>query len=273
MRCNLRIFSSSSQEHLAKLNKSIMSGLRVVSRNELFDTTTNVTATDDRVVLPKLDLEFVDVQTQQEDNIKSDRNDESDVNNSAEEFEFPLFSFGTITDSTTPANDVGESVQTDENRGRKATALIKVSLREPSPDSAPIGRARTYYCAEYSEQDRHNFSAAAVSADVILKYAELGPYPGWLQFRGKVIDVDEHNRKVHTEQVRIRHLRRKRPGKRQRMARLHGKEREDLRKQRDSEIKKLLKKKFHKRGGKKNKKKATNPLADAGAISKAKAKP
>ncbi|QEU58954.1 hypothetical protein KDRO_B02190 [Kluyveromyces lactis] len=249
-----------------------MSDLRVVSRNELFDTTTNVIATDDHVLLPKLDLEFVEVQTQQEDTINPVRNDESDVNNSAEEFDFPLFSFGTISDSTTPANDVGTSVQTDEIRGRQATALIKVSLREPSPDLTPIGRARTYYHAEYSEQDRHNFSAAAVSVDVILKYAELGPYSGWPQFRGKVIDVDEHNRNVHTEQLRVRHLRRKRPGKRQRMARLHGKEREDQRKQRDSEIKRLLKKKFHKRGGKKNKKKTTNPLADAGAISKARDK-
>ncbi|CDO95509.1 unnamed protein product [Kluyveromyces dobzhanskii CBS 2104] len=244
-----------------------MSHLKVVSRNELFGTKLEASDTSDSVFLPKLDFEFVEVEDNGKAITATCATEVAEDTNSADEFDFPLFSFGSLAETSNLAeNDPSE--QTSELGAKTTPKLMKVSLREPKLVDITVERPRSYYYSCYSESDKEKFSKAAVTADYILNGANLLPFAGWSQYRGKVINIDEHNSIVSAEHTRSKRLQKRRPGKRQRLARSLGKQRVEERIKQDADIKKILKKKFHKRGGKKNKRKAANPLADAGSSDK-----
>lgn len=130
---------------------------------------------------------------------------------------------------------------------------MKVSLREPSPDRIVQERPHNYYFAEFTDDDHAKFQRSAVGFDVILQESKLGAHRGWPQFRGRVLNLKEHNARIEQLIVRERHCRKRRPGKKQRLAKRQGKINEQQREEKAKEIKKMIKKKFHKRGGKKNK--------------------
>lgn len=234
-----------------------MSELKRVSREELYaeDIEKNESG---KPMLPNLEFEFVDVVV--DDDTSTSKIQQDDVSKQDEEFDFPLFSFGTV--------DIVKTDELDNKRGRQGTKLMKVSLREPSPEVIVNERPRAYYFADYDIAEKKQFSEAAIDADAILKESQLGAFKGWSGYRGIVLDVNAYNNKVELEQLRLRKLSRKRPSKKQRIAKKVGREREEQRKAKDKELKKVIKKQFHKRGGKKNKKKTSNPLANAGATPK-----
>lgn len=254
----------------------MVADLKVVSRDELFNERNEEPEAEDSVILPKLEFEFIEVNNAEGSTADIDRNTENvDTNNTQEddEFDFPLFSFGAAAPLDEADNGKAqEEKEEGESRGRSVTKLMKVSLREPSPEVINITRPRLYYFSEYSEAEKQQFRESALDVDSILKEYKLGPYKGWPEYRGKVIDLNEHNAKIDLEQQRMKKLQKKRPSKKQRIARKLGKERELQRIQKDKEIKMMIKKRFHKRGGKKNKKKVPNPLENAGATPKNKPK-
>lgn len=177
---------------------------------------------------------------------------------SQEEFDFPLFSFGNVNE-----NNVSDG-KVEEDRGRSEVPLMRISLREPSPDRIIQERPRSYYFAEFTPDDHAKFQKSAIEFDTILKESRLDDHKRWSQFKKRVLDVNKHNAYIEQLNSRERHCKRRRPGKKQRLTRKQGKINENLREEKDKEIKKMIKKKFHKRGGKKNKKPEFNPLKDAG---------
>lgn len=192
----------------------------------------------------------VDVEKDQEPNDKTE-------SQSQEEFDFPLFSFGNANEST--AGDV----EVKEDRGRSEAPLMRISLREPSPDRVVQERPRSYYFAEFTQDDHAKFQQSAIGFETILKDSQADDRRGWPQFKGRVLNVSKHNAHIEQLNIRERHCKRRRPGKQQRLARRQGTANEKRREEKDKEIKKMIKKKFHKRGGKKNKKPEFNPLKDA----------
>lgn len=146
--------------------------------------------------------------------------------------------------------------------------LMKVSLRDLPVEKLEQVRPESYYFSRNTSDELLRFAASAVNPDLILEDSKLGPNQGWEKFRGKHMDVSKHNKEVERILLREKILRKRRPGKKQRLARKLGAERELEREMKDKEIKKMLKKKFHRRGGKKNKKTSINPLKNAGAIPK-----
>ncbi|CUS23998.1 LAQU0S13e01002g1_1 [Lachancea quebecensis] len=223
-----------------------MNEYRRVTREELFDNSTEEPLPTEEKPSIEPDLEFITVNDVQANDSKCGDNTEG-----AEEFEFPLFSFGVMEDS------VGHNSEKDdvkESRGRTSTRLMKVSLRESSPDFVKQERPRSFYFAEYSAEQVENFEIAAIKPENVLQERAAGPYLGWPQFRGRLWDLDSYNAKIERERLRELRIKRRRPGKKQRLARKAGSERVKGRLEKAKEIKKLAKKKFHKRGGKKNKK-------------------
>lgn len=180
------------------------------------------------------DFEIVDV---------NDTNDKETTEPNEEveqEFDFPLFSFGTVTE------DSSDQPQ-----------LMKVSLNEEHEEIIQE-RPKDYYFQRINELERQNIKLCAVTYEDVLKDSLRGPNEGWKKFRGKVIDLNEYNRLIDRDnEIKLKHKKR-RPGKKQRLARKMGSKRVDERKAKEVELKKMRKKMFHKRGGKKNKKKADN---------------
>lgn len=176
---------------------------------------------------------------------------EPEVAQADDEFDFPLFSFG-VEDKTEAAVNVSEEQPPEDGNGAK---LMRVSLREPVYETLNQERPKSYYFASYSQDDRSRFAQSALDYETILRDGSLGPNQGWKRFRGTVIDVKQYNERVEKSLEREKRLKKRKPGKKQRLARKLGQQHEIEREQKSKEIKKLLKKKFHKRGGKKNKKK------------------
>lgn len=239
---------------------------KVVDRAELFE---KFPERDDggSDLLPNLNLEFVEIDCRNEGNSAHQINDDKPLD---DEFEFPLFSFG-VSEALSQINTELE-IDSDEQatRGRTALKLMKVSLREPSPVLVKNERPRSYYFTNYTQEEKRKYSESAVDVESLLNHANLKPFEGWNNLRGTVLDVEQHNLDLEVELSRALKSLRRRPGKKQRMGRKVAEKREAERQQRDLEIKKLIKKKFHKRGGKKNKKTSNNPLENARMESKPK---
>lgn len=169
----------------------------------------------------------------------------------ADEFEFPLFSSG-------PRHAQSEDSNSPQG------PLIKVSLREPSPDVFITERPRDYYFVQYCEKDHEQFKKSAIDYSLVIRDAKSEANVRWPQFCGSVLSVKEHNDQLERIARREKHRMKRRPGKNQRLARKAGAQNEKERVEKAKEIKKLIKKKFHKRGGKKNRKPIeNNPLRDA----------
>lgn len=209
-----------------------------VSRKDLFDgNQENISDNDSSVEEVHDDFEIVDVN---DENIADNTqpNEEPD-----QEFDFPLFSFGGVTEEST-----------------EEPQLMKVSLNEELEEIVQE-RPKDYYFAQVTEQQRINFEKSAITYDDIQAESNKGPNQGWKKFRGKVIDLSEYNRIIEKENaIKVRNSKR-RPGKKQRLARKLGSQKVEERKAKDKELKKMKKKMFHKRGGKKNKKKAETTTA------------
>ncbi|CCD24425.1 uncharacterized protein NDAI_0D01120 [Naumovozyma dairenensis CBS 421] len=246
-----------------------MAGLKIVSRKDLFDDSTMFS----EHVEPELiaeeghdDLEIVEIapSTKSDSVEENNHDDNGQQQNDEDEFEFfPLFSMA--TEPTSRIDGVETSTtEYDEERGRSTNRLMKISLREPSPEIINQKRPKSHYFASYSKEEIDKFQLSAITYDSLLKEFEMGPNKGFEQFRGKVIDLKEYNDKIEAEDLREMRLKRRRPSQKQRLAKKLGAERLKERENRAKEIRKMIKKQFHKRGGKKNKKKAMNPLANAG---------
>lgn len=229
-----------------------------MSRKDLFDSAIgdglpNTESNEKETYEPPNELEIVEV------NVKRDQNVEKEgEGDGVDEFDFPLFSSGA------KAGNFAEMVNRDDNREYSGAPLVRVSLREPSPESFIQRRPLSYYFMDYSEEDHERFKESAIDYHEILQDAELGPNIGWAQFRGPVLAVKEHNGQIARSVIREANCKKRRPGKKQRLARKIGSQNEKEREEKAKQIKKMIKKKFHKRGGKKNKKQAEfNPLKDA----------
>lgn len=225
-----------------------------VSRKDLYDDQSLFSITDETTHpraetydLPA-ELELVEVE------VPVDQSEQVEAAQEAEEFDFPLFSFGlddNKSDKTEGANESKNPSEKDSNGGR----LMRVSLREPSYEIPAQKRPESYYFSHYTETDRLKFAASALDYDIILRDISLGPVQGWSKFRGAVLDVTEHNKRVELALQREKRLKKRKPGQKQRLAKKQAIQREKEREEKAKEIKKMIKKKFHKRGGKKNKKK------------------
>lgn len=191
---------------------------------------------------------------------------EKDVGEKEDEFEFPLFSMGGQETSGTKDVEVaeaGKETETEadkvsgkdsgldgtesESRGRLQT--MKVTLREESVERVKNERPAEYYFAQYSEEVKRQFAQAAVEPNTLHTITVR-------DWSHKVLDLNQHNHQIELEKAKS-----KRPGKAQRMNKIRSKERvkerQRVHKQLEIQKQRLLKKKvFHKRGGKKHKKKA-----------------
>lgn len=211
------------------------------------------------------DFEIVDVVQDDSNTSKNDDADTAATNNEEqEEFEyFPLFSMGTSDATATNEEDQVEDKGSEDGRGRSETKLMKVSLREPSPEIINQERPKDYYFTQYTDEDHANFAKSAVGYMTILKESQMGPYTNWKKFRGRVIDLDKYNKEIDRSILREKILKKRRPGQKQRRAKKLAAERIQERELKAKEIKKMIKKQFHKRGGKKNKKKQVQAKAGA----------
>lgn len=176
-------------------------------------------------------IEFEEVQ------IENDEREVTPNEQADDEFEFPLFAAPTST-----------AKEQSETRGRAPDPVMKVSLREQSEERINNERPESYYFAVYTDDERKSFQDAAITTDILLTYEPAVDATPW-----KCINLEEHNSK-------IRPKKKTRAGKKKRQAKIDGRqrreERERIQKKLDEEAQaRLLKKKLHKRGGKKHKKK------------------
>lgn len=211
-----------------------MSFTNSVSRSDLFNNGTPDSSSDDEMLIPPEEIEIIQVnptvdteENANEIEIEQDEQEES--------FEFfPLFSTEGLT-----------------------KVEIKTVEEEEKEFFIQRERPMSYYMADYTIEEKHQFEQSAIAFDDIW---EKAPYSN---FKNPVINLNEYNDTI-TELNKINSIKVKRKmGKKQRLAKkmgkLHVQEREDQIKM----VKKLIKKKFGRRGGKKNKKKEKlNPLAD-----------
>ncbi|KAH7586720.1 Fungal protein of unknown function (DUF2011) [Nakaseomyces glabratus] len=207
---------------------------KVVSRDELF----NSEPSGDELPYEEGvhdDFDIVQVEQQEEANNKG----AEDNGNDPEEYAFPLFSFGAGEEAT-----------------KEDKPLMKVSLKVEEEELVQE-RPKSYYYQHLSEECKDALSSSALTYDDIFTEKNMRPYQGWKKFRGKVIDVADYNRIVDANKKMEIKNKKRRPGKKQRIAKALGSKRVKEREEKDKELKKQRKKMFHKRGGKKNKKKAS----------------
>ncbi|CCE62475.1 hypothetical protein TPHA_0C03220 [Tetrapisispora phaffii CBS 4417] len=250
-----------------------MNHLKIVSRKDLYDEPFSTIDDEslegnNRVILAEPIFEIVEVDNinNKEDSNKGDSNNENDdeENNQVhDEFDFPLFSFG----ASFPISNVDQVETNSEDiagRGGSEVKLMKISLREPSPEITNTERPDSYYFATYTEDDKRNFEKSAIEFDAIFEDKAINiNRPGK---KHKIIVLEDYNKKINELNERANILRKRRPGKKQRVAKKLAKEKIKEREQLLKTLKKEKKKMFNKRGGKKNKKKETlNPLKDAAA--------
>ena len=208
---------------------------KIASRAELFDEKKESSDNEqDETFVPE--FEFVEVNNLGQEDTK-DTTQQEDATEQPEEEEafefFPLFA-------------------TEE--------LTKVNLEEPEVEEVEIIRERPkdYYFATYTDDQKEQFKDASITYDQIIQLCQL-PYK---RYKEPVLDLWKHNAKINKELNKERILKKRKPGKKQRLARKEAK----LHIQQREQEKKDMKKKFRKRGGKKNKKKEKlNPLLHAGA--------
>lgn len=196
--------------------------------------------------VPDLNLDFVEVRQTNPDVDDSNGKQTSEQ----DEFEFPLFSFGTASEMS---NDKVAATSIDSSKDISPSSLMKVSLREPDPERFVQERPLNYYFSKFSDEERQQFLSSAVDYEFVLNQGCC--LNKWPQFNGKILDLNKRNADIESLRLRALKKKRRRPGKKQRDAKKEGAlgvlKRQEILK----EVKKLVKKKFHKRGGKKNKKK------------------
>lgn len=199
-----------------------------VSRRGLYDSDESDHVSDHESdhksgYMPNMEFEFVEV-----DEIN---NEETNNEEEEEEFDFPLFA------SAKAATEVNETPE--EERGRSTTKTMKVSLREESVEVIKNERPDSYYFADYTEQERANFKAAAQTPEEIHKSAL--PYPDPKPWQH--IDVQQHNLRIDEEKKKKKT---KRAGKKKRdeaiQSRIRKDEREKLMKKLAREQRAKLKK-------------------------------
>lgn len=217
---------------------------RVISRSELYNKEDNKLEPNYNInSFPHEELEIVDV-------VPDGKNDDT-CYPQEENFEFfPLFADNGLTKVTIETNErVNDVSKMEEFQETNDNPVEYVKQERPND----------YYFSYYTDQEIKQFEEAAINIETLQKYS----YPRTLYGRRDryVLDINKHNSKMDTEQLRNKRLKRRRPSQKQRLARKLGKKREQER----LELKLVLKKRFRKRGGKKNRKRKLNPLANAGA--------
>lgn len=196
-----------------------------------------ITVEKDEELPYTMDLfDFVEVDNSTNENVQ-DSEDEM-------EFAFPLFSSAPVVDS-----------KDDKNDRTSLRQQIIVSLRGENEDMDAIIEQHNkkqsdfkYGKTEYNTEDKQRFQSTAV------EYADV--FASW-KYNDK-----KSNSAIHTLNIGelinpVIKTKKRKLGQKQRLARRLGKEREEARKLKDLEIKKMIKKKFHKRGGKRNAKSKT----------------
>lgn len=216
-----------------------------VSRKDIFEADSKA-AVDESIQTYEspIDIEIVEV------DVKVDQSSEKGGADEQDEFDFPLFSF----DAADQVDGLKDG-SNDEGKSTGAGRLMRVSIREGMDKIPEQKRPEEYYFARYTEDDHQRFSKSAIDYGTAVKDALSGPYRGWARWRGGVTDLDAYNNKIESSLARQKALRKRRPGKKQRLAKTAGRKREEDRQEQAKEIRKMIKKRFHKRGGKKNKKK------------------
>lgn len=157
------------------------------------------------------------------------------------EFAFPLF-------STNPSFQPGNGTATSDKEDLRSQLMV--SLRDASED------VDAAVLKHNQEQSSKRLGTTAYTASELT------------QFRSLAVDFDSiflHNFKYHNKKsnsaVEVvlvdsesnnKPYKTRKPGQRQRQAKKLGLQRELERKTQEAEMKKLIKKKFHKRGGKRN---------------------
>ncbi|CUM65663.1 uncharacterized protein PRCAT00003311001 [Priceomyces carsonii] len=255
-----------------------MSEYQKISRSALYDEDSQDTyqkEEDDLSYMSQIQLDIVDIEKDISQDLtirtneKNRETKEEDTQN--EEFDFPLFASPLIgisqAEDTEKANTKDdERKQLQLKRGRSATRIMKVSMREESLETVDNIRPLAYYYVEYNDKDREKFMKAAISGEEVIKQTFItgalhDPTP-W-----KCIKLEEHNAKIDLQSQKDQRFRRnRRPGKKKRankvLCRKRREEREKSEKKREKERQAKLKKKmFHKRGGKKHKKVNIAPLS------------
>lgn len=201
-----------------------------MSRSELFQEVDHpVSESETNEIIPR--FEFIEVdKTEESKYIQEDASEPA--NNETGDFEFfPLFATGN---------------------------LMKVDLTEPVYEEVKIERPKSYYFASYTDSEQQRFEKSAITYEEVIRMAYI-PYR---RFNEKIIDMNKYNDEIDQIKARELKLKKKKPGKNQRMARKLAKESLMKREEQRQSLKKI----FRKRGGKKNKKKKLNPLANAGAV-------
>ncbi|KAK6463033.1 hypothetical protein DFJ63DRAFT_101541 [Scheffersomyces coipomensis] len=263
-----------------------MSSGKIISRSSLYDSDEVESNDEGEYQMPySMDFEFVEVEQASEEE-KVNVNEEETVDDKADEvkeqddeFEFPLFSFGSATTNKSIVKDetsVEDKKSVEEERGRSKTKVMKISLREESLETVKRERPQSYYFSNYSQQEKEQFLQVAVTGEDIYAQLQLSIQTPIAELKPwRVINLNEYNEKIDQEllkqKIRSKH---RREGKKKRITKIVCRERKlervKLQKKIEKDQKAKLKKKmFHKRGGKKNKK-STGPPSNTSTNSKPK---
>lgn len=113
-----------------------------------------------------------------------------------------------------------------------------VDLREEEPEIVINERPTEYYMATFSTTEKDQFSHSAVTGAFIVQQSTLSPIDTW---PNKVLDLDEHNRRLKTH--------RKRPGAKKRAAKIVSRERRQVREKQEKQLERQAKKKMFKKAG------------------------
>ncbi|KAG7661980.1 uncharacterized protein J8A68_004480 [[Candida] subhashii] len=242
-----------------------------ISRSHLYNDSQSEYESDSEsigYVAPNIDFEFVEVDVEtpepnaeeEKESIEEEEHEHKEVKEDKQEddeFEFPLFFMGAV----------GKPTAGGETEEVSKAATMKVSLKEEEVEEIKQERPESYYFANYTDEQRHQFEICAITSDDIYKQLEVKTIDSqpW-----KCIDLTKYNAKIESRIQRDKIRKNKlRPGKKKRTSKIECRERrierKKLEKKLEQEKKKLIKKMFHKRGGKKNKKKLAASSASAQA--------
>lgn len=286
----MRIIFVSQAFSLLTLQRVVYFFLHRVSRRDLYNEGeeieehniySNSGATNNEgpdVLIPPTEFEFVEVKrtdsplgfTANSQDADEEREENKD------EFEFPLFSFGVVEESKGTIEENQGAPDAEKNADeRNQVKLMRISLKEPEEEIIDQKRPKEYYFTNYSVEQRQQFLQSSIDYDTVLQESatilkdDQHIHDKWPYCQGKIINLHEYNLKIELQQQSDLKIKKRRPGQKQRAARKLALERSKERDAKAREIKKMLKKKFHKRGGKKNKKKTVlNPLANAASAPK-----
>ncbi|KAI5951143.1 hypothetical protein KGF54_004217 [Candida jiufengensis] len=165
---------------------------------------------NDQYVPPSLDFEFIEV-----DHKDTPQEDLAKVEEEEEEFAFPLFS------SLAPSKP--NTSKESEERGRSTSqpfTIQKISLREHSEERINNERPTSYYFASYSPLQKSQFEQIATTSDDIYSQSNF-----ITSTKGKVINLNEHNRKIEEILAKAKSKSKKRPGKKKRESKIYCRER------------------------------------------------